>query len=588
MLAMSEPEKFQEARERRQETSDRLVDSEAPKKLVVAGPGTGKTHNFRRALERAGGGLALTFIRALAQDLEEDLGDLAQVNTFHGFCKHLAHKFGGVPGLTGDFDYYPELLTLIADDIAAVHGREVDRNSLERAIRVMDDGERLVSQALSIADYYDATSHNDVVYRVQKYLEENPNQIPEYPVIVVDEYQDFNLLETRFIETLGERNQILIAGDDDQALYGFKDASADFIRELAQRGDMARFDLPYCSRCTEVIVEAVNVLVREAQERGHLERRIEREYLCFLPDKQGHSEANPALIHAACSVNNKNAPYISRYVAKQIGEIPLEDIEASRSGGHPTALVIGRLHWVKQVYEYLRERFTNVGLQQSAEAKIEPLDAYKRLATNRASRLGWRILLHTTPCEGAAGIVKAALTEDRELFDLLPQEYRDYHLSLAAIVKKLLDEGQLDPDEESLLENGLQMNIEEIRERLQLGLAEEEQAESSEELSRAGEDAGDEPSSPEILCTSLVGAKGLSAEHVFIVGCVNGVFPADPADITNSEICELIVGLSRTRKACHLISSGMWGGEWFKPSAFFHWLSEVPIEYLKVDKSYWS
>jgi hypothetical protein len=43
-------------RARRAETSDRIVESPAPKKLIVAGPGTGKTYNFQRALEAVGGG----------------------------------------------------------------------------------------------------------------------------------------------------------------------------------------------------------------------------------------------------------------------------------------------------------------------------------------------------------------------------------------------------------------------------------------------------------------------------------------------------------------------------------------------------
>jgi hypothetical protein len=42
-------------------------------------------------LERAGGGLALTFIGNLVADLERALGDIADVFTFHGFCKRQTH-----------------------------------------------------------------------------------------------------------------------------------------------------------------------------------------------------------------------------------------------------------------------------------------------------------------------------------------------------------------------------------------------------------------------------------------------------------------------------------------------------------------
>jgi hypothetical protein len=68
---------------------------------------------------------------------------------------------------------------------------------------------------------------------------------------------------------------------------------------------------------------------------------------------------------------------------------------------------------------------------------------------------------------------------------------------------------------------------------------------------------------------------------------VNEQFPKDPAEVSDTEICELIVGLSRTRKACHLISCGRWGGRQFRPSVFISWLSGVPMERVTVNKGYW-
>jgi hypothetical protein len=57
------PTELDAVAERRTETSDLIVESKAANKLIIAGPGTGKTYNFRRALEAVGGnGLALTFI----------------------------------------------------------------------------------------------------------------------------------------------------------------------------------------------------------------------------------------------------------------------------------------------------------------------------------------------------------------------------------------------------------------------------------------------------------------------------------------------------------------------------------------------
>jgi ATP-dependent DNA helicase UvrD/PcrA len=55
--------------------TEEIVTSKSRKKLIVAGPGTGKSFTFRRVLEACEDrGLALTFIRNLVADLEAALG----------------------------------------------------------------------------------------------------------------------------------------------------------------------------------------------------------------------------------------------------------------------------------------------------------------------------------------------------------------------------------------------------------------------------------------------------------------------------------------------------------------------------------
>lgn len=46
-----------------------IVTSTAPKKLVVAGPGTGKTHLFLQVLQGTSDNLTLTFVTSLVEDL---------------------------------------------------------------------------------------------------------------------------------------------------------------------------------------------------------------------------------------------------------------------------------------------------------------------------------------------------------------------------------------------------------------------------------------------------------------------------------------------------------------------------------------
>lgn len=104
-----------------------IVSSSAARKIVVAGPGTGKATLFRWLLEaRVGprdGRLVLTFITNLRAELDGALGELARVFTFHGYCRQLLHHRPELrPGLSESFRYYPPLPSLIASDWAVARG----------------------------------------------------------------------------------------------------------------------------------------------------------------------------------------------------------------------------------------------------------------------------------------------------------------------------------------------------------------------------------------------------------------------------------------------------------------------------------
>ena len=96
------------------EAIDRILQSSSRKKLVVAGPGTGKTTLFRALLEAASGGqktrLVLTFINNLKSDLEKSLSELASIYTLHGYCQWLLKRRSDLrAGLTEDFLCFPGL-----------------------------------------------------------------------------------------------------------------------------------------------------------------------------------------------------------------------------------------------------------------------------------------------------------------------------------------------------------------------------------------------------------------------------------------------------------------------------------------------
>src|SRR5687768_8025300 len=74
-----------------------ILDSKEPKKLIVAGAGTGKTFTFREVLKPVVGGtnLVMTFIRKLVTDMEKSMSGVAEVKTFHAYCKKILHEQNG-------------------------------------------------------------------------------------------------------------------------------------------------------------------------------------------------------------------------------------------------------------------------------------------------------------------------------------------------------------------------------------------------------------------------------------------------------------------------------------------------------------
>jgi len=256
-----------------------VLTSDRPKKLVVAGPGTGKTSLFKKMLEVTPGKpnqrIVLTFINSLKDDLEKDLGSLAKVFTLHSYCLGLLYRKATLRGsLSPDFRCYPGLASLIAKDWELIEGTKAPQFVGE--MRSLAE-ENHIPFYLARGEYYDAIDFDDSVYRVLDGLKAGRAPVDSYELVLVDEYQDFNALEAEIIDLLGGHNRIVIAGDDDQALYSrLRDASWEHIRLLRTAGEYEVFELPFCMRCPKVVVDAVNDVITKALELERLEGRIDK------------------------------------------------------------------------------------------------------------------------------------------------------------------------------------------------------------------------------------------------------------------------------------------------------------------------
>lgn len=524
-----------------------VLRSSSKKKLVIAGPGTGKTTLFKQMLELAPGEpdqrIVLTFINNLKDDLEGDLGGLAQVFTLHSYCLGLLHRDPALRGsLSPDFRCCPGLASLIAEDWKLITQTDVPQFVGE--MRALSDKNQIPFY-LARGEYYDAVDFDDTVYRAYEGLSSGCSVPDRYDLVLIDEYQDFNALEAGVIDALAERSPILIAGDDDQALYSqLRDASWDHIRLLSNAGEYEVFKLPFCMRCPKVIVDAVNDVLTKADELDKLEGRIDKPYKHFPPAKGADSAKYPKIAHVETSVQRQGANYMGRYVAQAIAQIPPDEIEAAARGGYPAALVIVAQPYRDQIVSHLESAGYRVDTRRDPDVKLSREAGLSILNVDRLSNLAWRIVLEAdAPSFLRDAIVKTADCQTR-LVDVLPDDYR----------KRVL--------------------------------AEADAYEPPEKLE--GEAGTHAPAGvPTVKVTSFEGAKGLSAQHVYIAGLHNGELPHDPASIKDLEICKFVVGLTRTHKKCALIRTRNFAGNWKTPSSFISWIGPVRLEFIKVDAQYW-
>ena len=284
------PIEYEKHAAKRAALTEAILNSDANNKLIVAGPGTGKSFLFQQICKRGMGEaktkiLALSFINELVDDLSRDLHQLAEVKTLHSFA---------LSRIPGDKKIFLDLSSVIEREYSIASDDTVNFNSI---FCNLGDAEEALAFYSKRRKFYNFFSPHCSVYTLIKIFEQDEGRIPEYSQILIDEFQDFNRLESRLLSFLSKRSPIVIVGDDDQSLYDFKHAEPEDIRNKHSSGEFETFELPYCSRCTKVIINAYDKLIETAKSKGHLKERLPKQFLYFpTEEKDRISEAHPHIV----------------------------------------------------------------------------------------------------------------------------------------------------------------------------------------------------------------------------------------------------------------------------------------------------
>ncbi|MBP3234057.1 MAG: ATP-dependent helicase [Eubacterium sp.] len=90
-----------------------------------------------------------------------------------------------------------------------------------------------------------------------------------YPYIMVDEFQDTNLLQYEIIKLLSyPSGNIYVVGDDDQSIYGFRGARPDVLKAFSRDySDVNVLTLSQNFRCPSVVVDKSKVIIKNNKNR---------------------------------------------------------------------------------------------------------------------------------------------------------------------------------------------------------------------------------------------------------------------------------------------------------------------------------
>ena len=123
---------------------------------------------------------------------------------------------------------------------------------------------------------------DDLLVKPVELFESDPDLLERYRrrfnFVLVDEYQDTNAAQFRFVELLAKGHQnLMVVGDDDQSIYGWRGADIRNILEFESGfvgAHVVRLEQNY--RSTDVILSAANAVIAENVQRKGKTLRTDR------------------------------------------------------------------------------------------------------------------------------------------------------------------------------------------------------------------------------------------------------------------------------------------------------------------------
>ncbi|WP_348980885.1 ATP-dependent helicase [Desulfobaculum bizertense] len=405
--------------------------------LVIAGAGSGKTRTvvYRMAnIVQQGHSpnsiLLLTFTKKAAQEMlnraamllgEQGLYGVTG-GTFHSFAyawlRRYADLLGPGTGLTVmDQSDAESIVKDIRTDLKIAKGdRTFPRRSTmlslisksrnkERALgdilreeafhltKYEEDFERIAKHYEMFKQKHALLDYDDLLFGLERLLTQHPEVLEtmrsRYRFIMVDEYQDTNLVQGRLVRLIaGDTGNIMAVGDDAQSIYAFRGANVHNILDFPNQfpgTKIIRLEQNY--RSAQPVLDLTNAILEQAQLKFRKNLFSER--------KHGPT---PQLIRTMSDRSQANA--VVKKVLELEHKYPLHEIAVLfRAGYHsyPIEVALNKLGIKFQKFG---------GLKFTEAAHIKDALAYLRLTQNPADIPSWQRLLGYIKGIGPKTVIK--------------------------------------------------------------------------------------------------------------------------------------------------------------------------------------
>ena len=611
--------------------------------LVIAGAGSGKTrtivHRVAYLLAEhevyPAEVLAVTFTNKAAGEMRERLVQMVGraagelwVSTFHSAGLRILRKYGERIGLKPGFVVYDdddqrvllkEVLGLLDIEARPPYMRTlIDRIknrmwSLEDFMAEADDwiGGLSKEQMAAVYQRYqqrlaenNALDFNDLLLRTIDLFEAYPETLEAVRqrarFIHVDEYQDTNPAQYRLTKLLaGDEANLMVVGDPDQSIYGFRNADIQNILGFERDYPGAKiYRLEANYRSTAAILRVANALIENNKQR--LEKTL----------KPVKSAGEPVRLYRAPD-HREEAAFVAREVGRLAREREIDEFavlyrtnaqsrvleEAFRRLNLPARIVGGvgfyERREIKDVLAYARlavnpaddvafRRVVNVPARGIGQTSIEKLVVYaekRGVSLLQAARNAAEIVA-SRQSKAIDGFVALVETLKEAVEDAGPESFLRLVLAETGYSEMLRRQGDAEP------------RLENLEELLRAAAEWEEEhggnvAQFLDEiaLTARAEEPNGAPEKSVTLMT-LHNAKGLEFPVVFVVGVEEGLLPHRSSLGSDAELEEerrlLYVGITRAQDRLYLTLSEereTWGQrETVRPSRF---LEEIPTELIK-------